>query len=133
MRNIYIGFLLGFRQIQRANFWTTSLIIFVMMLTFLNLIAVSGILVGLIEGAERAVRAESLGDIILSERDDEDVVWGSMVKQTLKRRKPGFNERYHGFGSFGALLEEMGERQLLNLQHDERSGGYIVTGYQPAD
>lgn len=66
MRNFRIGFLLGLRQIQRASKWTTTLIIFVMMLTFLNLIAVSGVLVGLITGAERAVRAESLGDIILT-------------------------------------------------------------------
>ena len=51
MRSLRIGLLLGLRQIQRASIWTTSLIIFVMMLTFLNLIAVSGILVGLIEGA----------------------------------------------------------------------------------
>jgi putative ABC transport system permease protein len=72
MRALRIGFLLGFRQIQRANFWTTTLIIFVMMLTFLNLIAVSGILVGLIEGSERALQQKSLGDIVLTELDDED-------------------------------------------------------------
>ena len=72
-------------------------------------------------------------DDLFNERDDEDTVWGSMVKQTLKRRKPGFNERYHGFRSFGKLLEEMQERKLLTLQHDEKSGGYIVTGYQQDD
>ena len=72
MRSLRIGLLLGVRQIQRANKWTTVLIIFVMMFTFLNLIAVSGILVGLIEGAERGVRENSLGDIIISARDDED-------------------------------------------------------------
>ena len=65
MQKFRIGFLLGFRQIQRANFWTTGLIIFVMMLTFLNLIAVSGILVGLIAGAEVAVREKSIGDIVV--------------------------------------------------------------------
>ncbi|MCA9362810.1 FtsX-like permease family protein [Candidatus Kaiserbacteria bacterium] len=72
MRIFRIGLLLGWRQVQRANKWTTLLIIFVMMLTFLNLIAVSGVLVGLITGAERAVRAESIGDIIISELDGED-------------------------------------------------------------
>jgi len=55
MRSLRIGFLLGFRQIQRANIWTTALIIFVMMLTFLNLIAVSGILVGLIANRKSVV------------------------------------------------------------------------------
>jgi len=49
-----------------------------------------------------------------------------MVKQTLKRRKPGFNETYHGFRSFAQLLEEAQTRKLLALQLDEKSGGYII-------
>ncbi len=66
---------------------------------------------------------------LFEERSEEEKVWGSMVKQALKRRKPGFNESYHGFRSFGQLLEEARERGLLNLQLDEKSGGYIITGY----
>jgi len=69
---------------------------------------------------------ETIDDLI-SERGDEDKLWGSMVKQALKRRKPGFNESYHGFRSFGKLLEEMEERSLLTLEHDQKSGGYIIT------
>jgi uncharacterized protein (TIGR00288 family) len=68
-------------------------------------------------------------DDIFSERGDESQVWGSMVKQALKRRKPSFSESYHGFRSFGNLLEEMGKRELLSLEHDQKSGGYIITGY----
>jgi hypothetical protein len=49
-----------------------------------------------------------------------------MVKQALKRRKPGFSERYHGFRSFNELLEEAQARELLILEHDQKSGGYIV-------
>lgn len=71
MRTLSIGLLLGIRQIQRANIWTTILIIFVMTITFLNLIAISGILVGLIAGSERAVKEKSLGDIILTAKDNE--------------------------------------------------------------
>ena len=67
-------------------------------------------------------------DDIFEERGDGTKVWGSMIKQTLKRRQPGFSERYHGFQSFGDLLEEAASRGLLQLQHDEKSGGYIVTG-----
>ncbi|MDP7569261.1 MAG: NYN domain-containing protein [Arenicellales bacterium] len=66
-------------------------------------------------------------DDLFEERGDTDKVWGSMVKQTLKRRQPGFSERYHGFQSFAALLEEAADRGLLQLQHDEKSGGYIIT------
>jgi uncharacterized protein (TIGR00288 family) len=65
-------------------------------------------------------------DDLMSERGDEDPLWGSMVKQALKRRKPGFNESYHGFRSFGKMLEEMESRGMLELEHDEKSGGYII-------
>jgi len=71
---------------------------------------------------------ETVADIF-SERGDESQVWGSMVKQALKRRKPSFSESYHGFRSFGMLLEDMGKRELLKLEHDQKSGGYIITGY----
>jgi hypothetical protein len=49
-----------------------------------------------------------------------------MVKQALKRRRPGFNESYYGFRSFNRLLEEAASRRLLTLERDEKSGGYIV-------
>jgi uncharacterized protein (TIGR00288 family) len=64
---------------------------------------------------------------LFKERGEEEKVWGSMVKQTLKRLKPGFNESYHGFRTFGKLLEEAQSRKLLELEYDEKSGGYIVT------
>ena len=65
-------------------------------------------------------------EALFKERGEEEKVWGSMVKQTLKRRKPGFDETYHGFHSFGQLLEEAQARGLLTLQLDEKSGGYII-------
>jgi uncharacterized protein (TIGR00288 family) len=65
-------------------------------------------------------------DALADERGEDDTIWGSMVKQALKRRKPGFNERYYGFRSFNELLEEARSRGLLELQDDEKSGGYIV-------
>lgn len=58
-----------------------------------------------------------------------DKVWGSMVKQAIKRRKPGFSESYHGFRTFGELLEAAQELGLLTLQHDEKSGGYIIRSF----
>jgi uncharacterized protein (TIGR00288 family) len=65
-------------------------------------------------------------EALLKERGEQEKVWGSMVKQTLKRRKPGFNETYHGFRTFGQLLEEAQARNLMTLQLDEKSGGYII-------
>ena len=65
-------------------------------------------------------------EALLAERGAEDKIWGSMVKQALKRRQPGFNESYYGFRSFSELLEEAEKRQLLALEHDEKSGGSIL-------
>ena len=78
------------------------------------------------------IRVQTALDLVIEttealwlERAGEEV-WGSMVKQTLKRRKPGFNESYYGFRSFSKLLEEARDRQLIDLVLDERSGGYLV-------
>ncbi|MBZ0072114.1 MAG: NYN domain-containing protein [Thiohalobacteraceae bacterium] len=68
---------------------------------------------------------------LFEERGEQEKVWGSMVKQAIKRRKPGFAERYHGFRSFGEMLEEAEARKLLQLQRDEKSGGYVITGLAP--
>ena len=65
-------------------------------------------------------------DALTSERGGDEKIWGSMIKQAMKRRNPGFNETYHGFKSFNSLLEEAAIRGLLKLEHDEKSGGYIV-------
>lgn len=72
-------------------------------------------------------------DALLAERGAEDKLWGSMVKQALKRRKPGFNESYYGFRSFGKLLEEAQARKLLTLEPDEKSGGVIVKSRSAED
>lgn len=57
---------------------------------------------------------------------DQQKLWGSMVKQTLKRRHPGFDESYYGFDSFSRLLEEARDRAQIEVELDERSGGYII-------
>lgn len=129
MQSLKIGFLLGWRQIQQASLWTNLLIIFVMMLTFLNLIAVSGILVGLIVGAEEAVREKSLGDMIITARDDEDHI---LETERFVRELSAYPEvtaysvRYKGAGVLEAnyqLRRDLsGERDIANV---------TVTGIDP--
>jgi uncharacterized protein (TIGR00288 family) len=65
-------------------------------------------------------------DALLAERGEDERIWGSMVKQALKRVRPGFNESYYGFRSFNGLLEEAAARRLLTLERDEKSGGYLL-------
>lgn len=76
------------------------------------------------EGIDLAVET---AEDLFAERDAEEKVWGSMVKQAIKRRKPGFNESYFGFKNFGKLLEEARDRKLIDLEFDTKSGGYIIT------
>ena len=65
-------------------------------------------------------------EALQGERSVGDGIWGLMIKQAIKRRKPGFNESYYGFKTFSDLLEEAASAGLLKLQYDEKSGGYIV-------
>lgn len=126
MRAFRIGLLLGLRQIQRASKGTTVLIIFVMMFTFLNLIAVSGILIGLIEGAERAVRENALGDIIISPRDDEDRI---LETEAFLRTLDSYPEietysvRYNGSAQLEANYKERRE-----LAGERDTAAVVVTG-----
>jgi uncharacterized protein (TIGR00288 family) len=65
-------------------------------------------------------------EALTTERGAEEKVWGSMIKQALKRRKPGFNESYYGFRSFNGMLEAAAQTGALELERDEKSGGYLV-------
>ena len=65
-------------------------------------------------------------EALATERGDDGKVWGSMVKQALKRRKPGFNESYYGFRSFTALLEAAEKAGLVALERDEKSANYAL-------
>jgi len=65
-------------------------------------------------------------EAITQEREADEPIWGSMIKQAIKRRNPGFNERAYGFRSFNDMLLEAQKRGLLKLEADEKSGGYRV-------
>jgi uncharacterized protein (TIGR00288 family) len=65
-------------------------------------------------------------DALTEERGGTEPIWGSMIKQAIKRRHPGFNERFYGFKSFNDLLGDAEKRGFLSLRADEKSGGYTV-------
>ena len=67
-------------------------------------------------------------DALVSERGDTGKIWASLLKDTLKRRRPDFSETYYGFRTFGNLLEEAQSRGLLELGRDEKSGAYVYRG-----
>jgi uncharacterized LabA/DUF88 family protein len=60
-------------------------------------------------------------------RENYDVIWGSMIKQTMQRKQPYFNESYYGYKSFSELLEDAQRLGLLSMKKDAKSGGYIIS------
>jgi uncharacterized protein (TIGR00288 family) len=71
-------------------------------------------------------------EALTEERGGSEPIWGSMIKQAIKRRQPGFNERFYGFRSFNDMLSDAEKRGLLKLRADEKSGGYTVRVADPA-
>jgi uncharacterized protein (TIGR00288 family) len=65
-------------------------------------------------------------EALVAERGEDDKIWGSMVKQTMKRRQPGFTESYYGYRSFRELIEDAQSHKLLVMMRDEKSGQYTV-------
>ncbi|MCB1056614.1 MAG: NYN domain-containing protein [Acidobacteria bacterium] len=70
--------------------------------------------------------------IVALERENKEVLWGSMVKQTMQRKKPSFNEGYYGYSTFSELLEAAEDKGIIRLRRDKRSGSYVITGFGAA-
>jgi uncharacterized protein (TIGR00288 family) len=62
-------------------------------------------------------------------RENKEVLWSSMVKETMKRKKPSFNESYHGYRTFSDLLADAEKHGIIRLRTDSRSGTYVVAGF----
>lgn len=118
MLDFRIGFFLGIRQIQRANPWTTALIITVIVFTYLNLVAVSGILIGIVEGALRTTRIEAVGDVILKPLEGESRIKNTdeIIGQLASYPEiEAFSPRYSGLATIEANYTE---RRDLTVEPD---------------
>ncbi len=80
------------------------------------------------EGKRKAF-ALLMESLLALRRENKDVLWSSMIKDTMKRKKPSFNESYHGYRSFSDLLEDAKKEGLLDLETDKRSRTYVVTRF----
>jgi hypothetical protein len=80
------------------------------------------------EGKRKAF-ALLMESLLALRRENKEVLWSSMVKDTMKRKKPSFNESYHGYRSFSDLLEDAKKEGLLDLDTDKRSRTYVVTRF----
>ncbi|MCC7436352.1 hypothetical protein IT402_00530 [Candidatus Nomurabacteria bacterium] len=128
--DISVGLFLAKRELKRANKWTTSLIVFVMLLTFLNLVVVSGILVGLIQGSLDQNKKFSSGDIIISSFLNKEKIDNSQEVVSIVKNLPGlkaYSARYTAGGSLQA-----GYRDVLLKDEKPNSIGGQVSGIDPA-
>jgi uncharacterized protein (TIGR00288 family) len=78
---------------------------------------------------KRKAFALLLESLVALRRENKDVLWSSMIKDTMKRKKPSFNETYHGYRTFSELLEDAQQEGLLELETDKRSRTYLVTRF----
>src|SRR4029453_15257180 len=76
-------------------------------------------------------KAEAVAQLIHAiqalQRENKETLWGSMVKQTMIRKNPAFNETYYGYSTFSKLLEDAAKQKIVTLERDEKSGTYIIT------
>lgn len=78
---------------------------------------------------QRKAFALLIDSLLALRRENKEVLWSSMIKDTIKRKKPSFNETYHGYRTFSKLLEDAQAQGLLELDTDPRSGTYVVTRF----
>src|SRR5207245_11653330 len=78
---------------------------------------------------KRKAFALLMESLLALRRENKEVLWSSMIKDTIKRKKPSFNESYHGYRTFSELLEDAQKEGLLELDTDKRSGTYVVTRF----
>jgi uncharacterized protein (TIGR00288 family) len=78
---------------------------------------------------KRKAFALLLESLVALRRENKEVLWASMIKDTMKRKKPSFNETYHGYRSFGELLQDAQKEGLLELDVDDRSKTFVVTHF----
>ena len=126
-----VGIFLGLAQIKRTSFWTNALIVFIMLLTFLNLVVVNGILVGLIEGSSQAYIAQYSGDVILSNNTNRTHILQTPEITSYIQKHPdvvSYSVRYLQSGTVEATLERRIDERVPN-----NKTGTIITGINPAN
>lgn len=147
--NIRVGWYLALRQVRRANLWTTSLIVFVMLLTFLNLVVVTGLLVGIVAGISNQYRIQETGDVVVSALPTKEYIENSPQVLALIRSLPGvasvspraitsgsleanyltrtdLNEKANSTGASIAGIDSVAENEFSNLSKYVTEGEYLA-------
>lgn len=128
-QNIYVGWFLAKRELKRANIWTTALIVAVMTLTFLNLIVVSGILIGLIQGSEDAQKKYAIGDIVISSFLNRSSILQTPEVVDIVKTIPGYKN--HTVRYSGSARVESNYRDTIKPGEKRDGAGGSLLGIDP--
>jgi ABC-type lipoprotein release transport system permease subunit len=129
LKSIRVGWFLGVRQLKRASLWSNILIITIMILTFLNLVVVSGLLVGLITGAEVAVQDHYIGDVAISTLTEKEFIENSQDVIAGIESTPGiaaYTARY-----LASARVEANYQERTDFQNKAEEVSSVVAGINP--
>jgi len=129
--SLSVGRFLAIREIKRANVWTTVLIVFVMTLTFLNLVVVGGILVGLIEGAVEANRTYYAGDILISPLLEKSYIDRSQNIVQIVESLPGYEKSTQRYAEGGTVVSNYKETLAAGVKPNQT--GTLIVGIDPVE
>lgn len=127
--NIRVGLYLAIRQLRRASRWTTSLIVFVMLLTFLNLVVVTGLLVGIVAGISNQFRIQQTGDVMITALDSKDYIENSPQILSFLRTLPQPQVISARYSTSGTIEANYHSRTDLNEKPNET--GASIVGIDP--
>lgn len=130
-RNASVGWFLAKRELQRANIWTTTLIVAVMTLTFLNLIVVSGILVGLIQGSEDAQKKYAIGDVVISPFLNRSSILQTPETVEIVKTIPGYRD--HTVRYSGSARVESNYKETVAPGVNRDGAGASILGINPKE
>ena len=130
-QNAKVGWFLAKRDIKRANIWTTMLIVSVMIFTFLNLVVVSGILVGLIQGSEDAYKKYMIGDVVISSFLNRAYIDQTQEVSKIVETVPGY--KHHVVRYSGSSRVEANYRQTIKPGEIRDGAGGALIGIDPIE
>ncbi len=128
-RNVLVGWFLAKRELKRANIWTTLLIVLVMMLTFLNLVVVSGLLVGLIQGSEESYKKYAIGEVVISPFLNRAAIDQTPEVVKIVKTIPGYDR--HVVRYTGSARVESDYKQTVKPGETRNGAGAVITGVDP--
>jgi len=129
LKSIKVAWFLGYRQLVRSSWWSNLLIVLIMVLTFLNLVVISGLLVGLIQGASNAVKENYIADIIITKLPEKSFIENSPKIINIIENTPQVESYTARYITSGTLESNYKDRS--NFDENPGRVSTIIAGIDP--